>query len=103
VPKNVFEDAFLAFVERHRLPRPEANVWLTVGRRMYEVDCLWRAQRLIVELDGRGAHDTARAFESDRAKDRRLRVAGWEPIRVTWRQLHREERELAADLATLLS
>jgi hypothetical protein len=36
-------------------------------------------------------------------KDRRLRVAKWQPIRVTWRQLHREERELAADLAALLS
>lgn len=103
VPKNVFEDAFLAFVDRHALPRPEVNVWLEVGRHMYEVDCLWRRQRLIVELDGRAAHDTARAFESDRLKDRRLRVARWEPIRVTWRQLHREERELAADLQTLLS
>lgn len=103
VPRNVFEDAFVVFLERHGLPRPEINVWLQVGRRMYEVDCLWRAQRLIVELDGRGAHETARAFESDRAKDRRLRVAGWQPIRVTWRQLHREERELAADLAALLS
>jgi predicted transcriptional regulator of viral defense system/very-short-patch-repair endonuclease len=103
VPKNVFEDAFIAFLERHGLPRPEINVWLQVGRHMYEVDCLWRAQRLIVELDGRGAHDTARAFESDRAKDRRLRVARWDPIRVTWRQLHREECELAADLAALLS
>lgn len=103
VPRNVFEDAFLVFLERHGLPRPEVNVWLQVGRHMYEVDCLWRRQRLIVELDGRGAHDTARAFESDRVKDRPLRVAGWEPIRVTWRQLHSAERELAADLAALLS
>jgi len=103
VPKNVFEDAFLAFVDKHGLPRPEVNVWLQVGRHLYEVDCLWRRQRLIVELDGRSAHDTARAFESDRLKDRRLRVARWQPIRVTWRQLHREERELAGDLEALLS
>jgi very-short-patch-repair endonuclease len=57
----------------------------------------------LIELDGRGAHDTARPFESDRLKDRRLRVAGWQPIRVTWRQLHRDERGLAGDLAALLS
>jgi hypothetical protein len=31
VPKNVFEDAFVAFLDRHDLPRPETNVWLSVG------------------------------------------------------------------------
>jgi very-short-patch-repair endonuclease len=79
------------------------NVWLQAGKMLYEVDCLWRAQRLIVELDGRAAHDTARAFERDREKDRRLRVARWNPIRITWRKLEREQPELAADLANPLS
>jgi very-short-patch-repair endonuclease len=68
---------------------------------MYEIDCLWRAPRVIVELDGRAAHDTARAFERDRAKDRRLTVAGWRPARVTWRQLASDEAELARDLVAL--
>jgi predicted transcriptional regulator of viral defense system len=102
VPKNVFEDAFLAFVGRYGLPRPEVNVWLTVGEHMYEVDCLWRRERVAVELDGRGPHGTARAFEHDRLKQRRLTVAGWQPIRVTWRQLHREQAELARDLDALI-
>ncbi|MEA2430750.1 MAG: hypothetical protein QOI19_1223 [Thermoleophilaceae bacterium] len=101
VPKNVFEDAFVAFLDRHDLPRPETNVWLSVGGQTHEIDCLWRNQRLVVELDGRAAHDTARAFESDRAKDRRLTVAGWRPTRVTWRQLRREEDQLARDLRAL--
>jgi Protein of unknown function (DUF559) len=103
IPKNAFEDAFLAFLDANGLPRPETNVWIQEGQKLYEVDCLWRAQRLIVELDGRAAHDTARAFERDREKDRRLRVAGWNPIRVTWRQLEHEQSELADDLASLLS
>jgi very-short-patch-repair endonuclease len=101
VPKNVFEDAFLDFLDRHRLPRPETNVWLSVGRHMHEIDCLWREKRVTVELDGRAAHDTARAFESDRVKDRRLTLAEWRPIRVTWQQLHTNERELARDLLAL--
>ena len=101
VPKNVFEDAFIDFLDRHRLPRPETNVWLSVGRHTYEIDCLWRDKRVIVELDGRAAHDTARAFENDRAKSRRLTVAGWRPTRVTWRQLEREEDDLARDLRAL--
>jgi very-short-patch-repair endonuclease len=102
VPKEVFTQAFAEFLDRRSLPRPEFNVWLDVGGRLYEIDCLWRERRVIVELDGRAAHDTARAFESDRAKDRRLTVARWRPLRVTWRQLHRGEAELAADLAALL-
>src|SRR5436190_2792743 len=103
VPKNVLEDAFVAFIDKHKLPRPETNVWLKAGPKWYEVDCLWRAQRLIVELDGRAAHDTARAFERDREKDRRLRVARWNSIRVTWLQLQHEAAELAADVGALLS
>ena len=99
----MLEDAFLAFINTHNLPRPETNVWLKAGPKRYEVDCLWRAQRLIVELDGRAAHDTARAFERDREKDRRLRVARWNSIRVTWLQLQHEAAELAADVGALLS
>jgi hypothetical protein len=75
VPRNVFEDAFLALLDRYGLPRPEVNVWLKVGGHMYEVDCLWRGRRVVVELDGRAAHGTAHAFERDRIKHRRLTVA----------------------------
>jgi very-short-patch-repair endonuclease len=103
VPKEVFTAAFAAFLDRRGLPRPEFNVWLTVRGHTHEIDCLWRAQRVVVELDGRQVHDTANAFESDRAKLRRLAAAGWRPVPVTWRQLHREEAELAADLAALLT
>jgi very-short-patch-repair endonuclease len=103
VPKNVFERAFAAFLHRYRLPRPETNVWLTIGDRTYEIDCLWRAQRVAVELDGRAVHDTPRAFERDRVKDRRLTVAGWRPLRVTWNHLHRGEPQLAGDLRLLLA
>ena len=102
VPKNALEAAFAAFLRRYRLPLPETNVWLTVGKHRYEIDCLWRAQRVIVELDGRAVHDTARAFETDRAKDRRLAVAEWLPLRVTWNHLHKGEAQLAGDLRALL-
>ena len=66
------------------------------------MDCAWPDQRLIVELDGRSVHDTADAFEEDRARDRRLEAAGWNVIRVTWRQLHDSPAELEADLGLLL-
>jgi hypothetical protein len=102
VPRSVLEEAFDDFVERSGLPRPERNVYLTINGRLYEIDRLCRRESLAVELDGRAAHDTAKAYEADRVKDRRLSVAGWRPLRVTWRQLQREELQLRLDLETLL-
>jgi len=52
------------------IERPQANVPLLVEGRWIEVDCVWRRQCLIVELDGRETHGTAHAFENDRARDR---------------------------------
>ncbi|MDP9385870.1 MAG: endonuclease domain-containing protein [Actinomycetota bacterium] len=81
-----------------RLPRPAKNIRVEG----YESDAVWRAQRLIVEPDGRAVHGTRRAFEADRARDRALTVAGWRVIRITWRQLHRDRPALAGDLRRLV-
>jgi very-short-patch-repair endonuclease len=78
------------------------NARLRIGNRWLEVDCLWRAQQLVVELDGRSAHATAAAFERDRARDRLLSVAGLRPVRITWRQLQNDTDALASDLGALL-
>jgi very-short-patch-repair endonuclease len=92
----------LTFLERYALPRPEVNASIKARGLWFEVDCLWRDRRLIVELDGRQAHGTASAFEVDRARDRALATAGWRVVRITWRQLHEEPGALAADLRALL-
>jgi very-short-patch-repair endonuclease/predicted transcriptional regulator of viral defense system len=102
VTRSELEELFVAFLDEHGLPRPKSNVWMQVGTRWIEVDCLWRDQRVIVELDGRHAHDTVAAFERDRARDRALAARGWRTLRVTWRQLHDEPAALAADLRAVL-
>ena len=53
----------------------------------HEVDFLWRRARLVVEVDGRRAHGTRRAFEHDRRRDADLTERGYDVIRFTWRQL----------------
>jgi very-short-patch-repair endonuclease len=103
VPKSVLEDAFLEFLDFHRLPRPEVNAWLTLGRHTFQPDCLWRAQKVIVELDSHAFHGTPAAFEKDRARDRVLAVHEWLPIRVTWAQLHHEPDPLGRDLRVVLA
>lgn len=94
--RSVFEDAFLAFLDRHHLPRPEVNQRVAG----YEVDMLWRPQRLVAELDGLAYHSD---FEHDRERDAELLAAGLRVVRVTWRRLTRAEQREAARFGALLS
>jgi very-short-patch-repair endonuclease len=102
ITRNEFEEAFVALLDAHGLPRPRLNADLTIRGRFFEIDCLWQAQRVVVELDGRAVHGTRRAFEADRERDRILLVEGWRPLRVTWRQLHDEPNSIVGDLRNLL-
>ncbi len=103
VTRSKLEERFREFVAATGLPRPEVNAWLHIAGTWIEVDCLWRAERLALELDSRAVHATEAAFERDRARDRRLQVAGWRPVRVTWRQLHDDPRAVEHDLRALLT
>lgn len=96
--RSELEDRFLPLIARTGLPRPATNVEIEDE----EVDCVWKKQRLIVELDSRGVHGTMRNFESDRLRDRRLQAAGYRVIRITWRQLHDDPGGVVADVASLL-
>lgn len=102
ITKKELERRFAAVLAGTDLPRPRRNADLAVGGRFYEVDCLWADRRLIVELDGRATHGTARAFERDREKDRLLLVDGWRVTRITWRQLRDDAPAVVADLCRLL-
>jgi Protein of unknown function (DUF559) len=73
------EARFLALCRRHHLPPPEVNV--TLGP--YTVDFLWRAQRLIVEVDTYGTHGGRAMFHADRVRDAWLKSQGWQTLRVT--------------------
>jgi very-short-patch-repair endonuclease len=96
------ERRFLALCRRARLPAPEVNVPVTLAEGEVVADFLWRPQRLIVETDGRQAHHTVAAFERDRRRDQRLKIAGWDVIRCTWRQVDGEAGALERTLRTLL-
>jgi REase_MTES_1575 len=98
VTRSELEVRFLEFVDERGLPPPQTNQWIEG----FEVDCLWREQRLAVELDSRTFHDSSTAFERDRERDRILQAAQWRPIRVTWRQLDRSRNELDRDLRRML-
>ncbi|HZO35837.1 MAG TPA: type IV toxin-antitoxin system AbiEi family antitoxin domain-containing protein [Solirubrobacteraceae bacterium] len=83
---------FLTLCRRSGLPEPRVNQWLTLGGgEEIKVDFLWPSDRLVVETDGYRFHRGRLAFESDRARDARLTVAGYRVVRVTQRQLESPE------------
>ena len=88
--RSELERAFLDLCRAHGLPLPEVNV--RIGK--YEVDMLWREQKLIVELDGRAFHDTGRTFERDRVRDAELQLE-YRVVRITYRRLNREPAVVA--------
>jgi very-short-patch-repair endonuclease len=88
----------LALIERARLPRPEANVRLEG----FEVDLLWRAERLVVEIDSWAFHSMRSSFEGDRRRDQVLVGNGWRVLRVTGRQLTYQQELVIATLTRAL-
>jgi putative AbiEi antitoxin of type IV toxin-antitoxin system/uncharacterized protein DUF559 len=97
--RSDLETAFLALFAHHRIPPPEVNPKL--GR--YEVDFLWRDEKLIVEADTWTYHRGSVAFEDDHARDLELRQQGFAILRFTDRQLESEPERIIADIRGALS
>jgi very-short-patch-repair endonuclease len=102
ITRNDFEEAFVTLLDAHGLPRPRLNADLQLRGRFIEVDCLWRQERIALELDGRAVHAREAAFERDKRRDRELLAEGWRPARVSWLQLRDEPDAVAADLRDTL-
>jgi hypothetical protein len=103
IVREELEHRFLELVRAAGLPPPETNVKITARGRTYEIDCLWREQRVAVELDGRAAHARTAAFESDRRKDAALNAIGLRPLRFTWLRVTREPGDVIAELDATLA
>jgi very-short-patch-repair endonuclease len=96
--KSDLEELFIVFADSAGLPRPETNVHVEG----IEVDCVWRAQRVIVEVDSWEIHRTRAAFERDREKSRILQTAGWRCVPITYLQLTHASSEVTRDVRRLL-
>jgi very-short-patch-repair endonuclease len=92
------ERALRRLIRAARLPEPRFNVPF----HRYELDALWQNHRLVVEVDGFGPHGHRAAFERDRRKDMALVAAGYDVIRVSWRQLNEEPLAVVGAIAAAL-
>ena len=99
VTRNEFEEAFVALLDAHGLPRPLLNGTLPIRGQAAgsPTACGGESGYRRARRTG-GAPDGRTAFESDRQRDRVLLAEGWRSARVTWRQLQGEPRQIAADL-----
>jgi hypothetical protein len=101
--RSALEERFLSLCRWAGLPAPRCNVHLATARGLLEVDAVWPAAAVVVELDGVRVHDTARAFHADRRRDAALAAEGYVVVRLTWRRVTRERAEVAAELRRILA
>ncbi len=92
--RSDLEDYFLGFCRRHGLPCPEVNV--KIGR--FEVDFVWRAERVAVETNDFRYHRGSIAYEDDHARELELRRQGFAVRRYMGRQLDEEAEWVVAAL-----
>ncbi|HEU4703952.1 MAG TPA: DUF559 domain-containing protein [Conexibacter sp.] len=96
--RSELEERFLALVLHAGLPRPRLNA-PAAG---FEVDALWPAQRLVVELDGWANHKERHAAAQDRCKTNKLQAAGYLVLRFMHGDLLARPAEVAATVRQLL-
>lgn len=96
--RSAGEELVLELLRNAELPAPEVNA-RTHG---FEVDFLWREQRLVLEMDGWQWHSSRSAFERDRRKTAKLTAAGLRVTRATWRQARHNPIAFVATIAQAL-
>ncbi len=97
--RSVLEERFAALVADHGLPVPALNARIEG----FEVDAVWHAQRLAVELDGYAHHHDQDTFQRDRTKANALALSGWIVLRFTHDDVTRRPRTVADSLARCLA
>ena len=82
-----------------KLPPPACNVRVEG----FEVDVLWRRERVVLEFDSYAFHATRTAFERDRQRTAALQRARYAVLRTTWRELTGDSLALVARVAEALA
>ena len=99
VALSALERRFLALLREAKLPLPTTNK--PTGS--YRVDCRWPAHKLTVELDSYKFHNSRRAWEKDRHREREARARGDDFRRYTYDDVMVHPRLMMRELTTCLS
>lgn len=93
------ERLVVALVRAARLPQPAFNAKVDG----FEVDAVWRRERVVLEVDSYAFHATREAFERDRRKTAALTRAQYVVLRATWSELTQQSHALVARIAESLA
>jgi very-short-patch-repair endonuclease len=100
--RSPLEAKLLPMLALRDIPAPRCNVKLPVGDETFEVDFIWRRERVIVEADGGKFHDNPQAEARDRRRDYVLSAAGYRVHRLRWYDLDERPEAAMHELAGLL-
>jgi hypothetical protein len=101
--RSIAEDLLLDLVQHAGLPRPEVNPPLRLGGTTLLPDLLWRAQKLVVEVDGAQFHAGRQAREDDARKQAILEAHGYRVLRISYAQLTRHPEQTIARITQALA
>jgi very-short-patch-repair endonuclease len=100
--RSRMEAKLLPLLTEAGLPVPETNARIRIGGRTYEVDFLWRREKIVVETDGGRFHDNPAAGSRDSERNRALDGAGFRIPRLGWEDLRDRPESAMAEIASLL-
>jgi very-short-patch-repair endonuclease len=100
--RSRMEAKLLPLLSQRDIPIPECNGTVVLGGESFEIDFLWRPQRLAVEADGRRFHDNPLAQARDRHRDTVLKAAGYRVPRLGWDDLRDRPDSTLSEIARLL-
>jgi len=100
--RSRMEAKLLPLLTEAALPIPQTNARLRLAGKVYEVDFLWREQKLVVETDGGRFHDNPAAGERDSKRNHALADAGYRLPRLGWEDLRDRPEQTMAEITRLL-
>jgi very-short-patch-repair endonuclease len=100
--RSRMEAKMLPLLTHYSLPIPECNEKLRVGSETFEVDFLWRKQKVIVETDGGRFHGNPVAQVRDGHRNKILAGAGYRVPRIGWDEVRDEPERAIAEIRRFL-
>jgi very-short-patch-repair endonuclease len=97
--RSMAERRLKALLRAAHLPEPAFNAYAEG----YEVDVLWRRERVVLEFDSYTFHATRGGLERDRTRTAVLQRARYVVLRTTSRELRNESHALIARTAEALA
>jgi very-short-patch-repair endonuclease/predicted transcriptional regulator of viral defense system len=101
--RSSLEDAMLAICRDAGLPEPEVNADVLLEGIHLEIDFVWRAARVAIEIDSWKYHRQHGQFRRDRRRDQLLELSGWAHVRFTDVEISDEPAHVEAVVRRLLA